>query len=73
MRGRVSSYFVLSMRLGLPLGSLAAGALAQVTGIRMVFVYFGAGLLLSVLTVLFIARRRNIRYRGAINTPHPGK
>jgi predicted MFS family arabinose efflux permease len=64
MRGRMSSFFVLAFRLGIPLGSLAAGSLADVLTVQHVFGAFGLLLMVSVGVLQLESRRRGVTYRG---------
>ncbi|MCC7147086.1 MAG: MFS transporter [Phycisphaeraceae bacterium] len=65
LRGRVSSFFVMSFLGGIPVGSLLAGALGERIGIRSVFLWFGVILLLGTFATLTIARGRRIVFQAA--------
>lgn len=66
VRGRVSSFFVMCMMGGLPLGALTAGSLAQQIGLRPVLAGYGGLLVVLVLTVLVVVRRLKVAYAGAL-------
>jgi MFS family permease len=59
MRGRVMSVYMVAFRGGMPLGSLASGALANLTSAPAVLVLNGT--LLVVVAVLFLARYEKLR------------
>ncbi len=64
VRGRVSSFQVLSFRVGMPLGNLAAGLLAASMGIRTVLLSFGTAIIILAPAVLIGYRRRTGDERG---------
>lgn len=66
VRGRVSSFFVMCLMGGLPLGALTAGSLAQQIGLGPVLVIFGALLVLLVLIVLTLMRRYAVVYQEPV-------
>jgi MFS family permease len=59
MRGRVMSLYMVAFRGGMPLGSLAGGWLANITGAPTVLTV--NGLLLSTVAVAFLVKGRRIR------------
>lgn len=68
VRGRVMSAFTFSFLGIAPLGSLAAGSLAQEIGIRPTFVLFGSALL-----VAGIAHSRRLKKRHTVTPPLTGE
>ncbi|MCC6580276.1 MAG: MFS transporter [Phycisphaeraceae bacterium] len=64
-RGRVSSMFTLCFRMGMPLGGLAAGAMAQSAGLPLTTALFGAILIALTLILFAVTRKRAIVYAGA--------
>ena len=60
MRGRIASFFTLSVMAGAGTGGWLAGQLAQRIGIQTVYQIFGSVLLLLVPLVLLAARRFNV-------------
>ncbi len=71
MRGRVSSFHMLAFRLGMPLGAMLAGGLAQGLNLPMVFQGFGVGLIVIGGCVMILARR--IVWVGAQDRGKPGE
>jgi len=59
VRGRISSFFTLSVMAGAGVGGCVAGQLAEKIGIQRVFEVFGAALLLLGPIVVLVARRFN--------------
>ena len=66
VRGRISSFYSLSVMAGGGAGGWVAGQLAQRIGIQSVFQIFGLALLLLVPLVLLAARRFSAREPGAL-------
>ncbi|MCC7407323.1 MAG: MFS transporter [Phycisphaeraceae bacterium] len=64
LRGRVSGFFVMCFLVGLPLGSLGFGALADRIGTQPVFVLCGLLLALGSTVIYFFARRAGVRYQA---------
>lgn len=64
LRGRVSGFFVMCFLVGLPLGSLGFGALADRIGTQPVFVLCGLLLALGSTVIYFFARRARVRYQA---------
>jgi predicted MFS family arabinose efflux permease len=59
LRGRVVSIYMMAFRGGMPIGSLAAGYAAHVTSAPATLT--AAGLLLSVVAILFMMRGKTVR------------
>lgn len=61
MRGRVLGVYASVLHGVSPLGALAAGAMAEIAGVRMAFVGAAAGLVAASLAIAIMARRRDAR------------
>jgi len=59
MRGRVVSVYMMAFRGGMPIGSLAAGYVAQVTSAPATLA--ATGILLSLVAAAFLARGRTVK------------
>jgi MFS family permease len=69
-RGRLSSVQVLSFRLGLPLGSMAAGIIAEQLGITAAFLAAGVAVCLGVPGLALLARRHGMCKLAAAQATH---
>lgn len=63
LRGRISSLHFISFGIGLPVGSLVAGTVAQGLGIHTVFVTYGVVMVLSVGLVVWYLRSRGVEFQ----------
>lgn len=62
VRGRVASFHVMSVMLGFPIGSLAAGRIATNYGITVVLFWFGLTLVFLLAIAGFIVWKFKIKY-----------
>lgn len=63
LRGRMVSFFFMSIAGGIPFGAFTAGYVAEHWQTRGTFVAFGVALILAVLTIGAVARTRGVQYR----------
>ena len=61
-RGRTMSFHQISFRIGLPIGGLIAGGIAQSISIERAFWVFGVGMLLVVPVIFLLVRAVKVQY-----------
>jgi len=69
VRGRVASFQVMAFRLGLPIGGLLAGWVAQTAGLKWTYLSFGLAMIVVMPLLMLAARRRDVQWQTAAPDP----